>query len=587
MAAPELDALLAADADGPRRLVKDAVVSRRLPDLNRAEGADHKVLSLIKKALKAVDEGDNRTALINARNAVDLAPEHALANQATGLVLERMGKLALAIDFYGLARRFDPTNADVYYNLGLVAWKLDMLDGAERLYRVALQMDPGSAEATINLAGVLRDQERFGDSIELLRAAIYADPENPLYWNSIGTTLLDSNDPEQAITFYTETLRLAPEFARGWHNLGYAQVLCGDAGSSIASSDLALRNPQSAGDRTEMLYSRSQSLLGAGRLAEGWLEYAVRLDDNYASRTIFLVDRPRWDGDVSLAGKRVLLIGEQGVGDEVLFMSVARDMIAEIGPQGQLIVACEGRLAPLFARSFPEARIGTYETKRREGRTVRGAPFIEDWEEIDCWAPMATPLGRYRSDIAAFTDDPAFLTPDPARVAQVRDALALLPEGPKVGLCWKSKLMNSKRSKYFSPFEDWKHVLKTPGIVFVNLQYGEVSEEIERAASDYGAVIHQLPDLDLMADLEGVAALGGALDLALGPLNASTNLTAAVGCPTWFIALNTDWPLLATDRVPFYPASRAFWPKRYGDWASAMREMAGLLSNFAAARQAA
>jgi hypothetical protein len=469
----------------------------------------------------------------------------------------------------------------------MVAWKLDMLEGAERLYRIALNMDPGSIEATINLAGVLRDQGRFSDSIEILRAAIYAAPDNAVYWNSLGTTLLDANDPEQAMTFYRETIRLAPDFARGWHNLGYAQALCGDAEGSVASSDLALRNPQSESDRTEMVYARAQTLLAARRYAEGWRDYEIRLSEHYANGTRYLIRKPRWDGSTSIAGKRLLFIGEQGVGDEVLFLNITRDLIDEIGPEGKLTVVCENRLVPLVQRSFPEADVLFHGTTKREGVFFRGAPPVSDWDAIDLWTPMATPLGRYRDAIEKFPTDRAYLVPDPDRVEAFRAALAQLPPGPKVGLCWKSKLMNAKRSKYYSPFEDWKHVLRTPGVVFVNLQYGDVTEEIPRAAKEHGAVIHEIPGLDLMKDLEGVAALGAALDLAIGPLNASTNLAAAVGCPTWFIALQTDWVLLGTDRAPWYPNSRAFWSQRYGDWASVMKVVAEHLGGFEPARRAA
>lgn len=587
MALLDVDALLAKDAEGPRRQVKDAYAAGRKLDLTRSYGTDPKVLHVIKRALKAADEGDNRSALKHAEKALDLAPELALANQTVGLALERMGHLSLSISFYERAMRLDPKDSGVYYNLGMVAWKLDMLDAAERLYRIALEMNPGSEEAIINLSGVLRDQGRFSDSIEILRAAIYADPENALYWNSIGTTVLDSNDPEQAITFYKETLRLKPDFARGWHNMGYAQVLVGDAEASVASSDMALRNPQSPHDRTEMIYARAQSLLGGGRLAEGWRDYEVRLEDTYQSGVRFRIPRPRWDGDVSIAGKRLMFIGEQGVGDEVLFFSIIRDLLDELGPEGHLTVVCENRLVPLVKRSYPQIDAYFHGTGRKEGVTSRGVPLFKDWDSIDFWTPMATPMGRYRSSIDQFPDDPAYLTPNPERVAQFRAALDALPPGPKVGLCWKSKLMNSKRSKYFSPFEDWKHVLRTPGVVFVNLQYGDVSEEIPRALAEHGVAIHELPGLDLFNDLEGVAAASAALDLAIGPLNASTNLAAAVGCPTWFIALKTDWVLLGTDKAPWYPRSRAFCPQRYGDWAGVMQVVARELQTFTPARQAA
>jgi tetratricopeptide (TPR) repeat protein len=580
----DIDALLAADAQGAKRTVKDACVGRHLPNLQHAESNDRKLGELIRKAVNLAEE-DPPGAARYALKAVNLEPEHPIANQAMGMALERLGRLSQAIEFYERAWRFNPADPNIYYNLGIVAWKLDMLDAAERFYRIALDMQPGSTEAIVNLAGVLRDQGRTADAVEILRASIYAAPENPLYWNSLGSVLLDGGDPEQAKTFYEETLRLTPDFARGWHNLGFAQLLIGDVEGSLASSERALINPEGATDEAEMRHGRAMAFLASGRLEEGWRDHGVRLEHAYSHATHFVAHKPRWNADTPIAGKHLLLVAEQGVGDEVLFLNVVPDLVEELGPEGRLTVACDGRLAPLVERSFPTVRAGGHGTVRKEGLTFRGAP-LADWNEVDLWTPMGTPPERYRRSIDAFPDTP-YLKPDPDRVAAYQAALAELPPGPKVGLCWKSKLMSAKRTKFFSPFEDWQHVLRTPGAVFVNLQYGDVSQEIPLAEKDYGVTIHQIPGLDLMGDLEGVAALGAALDLAIGPLNASTNLAGAAGCPVWFVTLKTSWVLLSTDRAPWYPRSRAFCPSRYGEWTSVMKQVGGELADFAAARQAA
>ena len=586
----DFDALLAANAQGAKREVKDAQPIHAALDLTSERVKSGKVLSLLKRAVKTADEGDLPTAGRLTIKALDLDPENPASNQVMGLILERMNRLSQSIDFYERALNRDPGNADIYYNLGLVGWKLDMLEHAEKFFRVALNIAPGGQDATINLSGVLRDQGLYEDSIEILRAATYADPTNAMYWNSIGTSVLEMGDPQGALTFYQEALRLSPDFARVWHNLGYAQTLIGDVEESTRSSDKALLNPKSGSDRAEMLYSRALSLLASGELERGWDDYEIRLEADYKNATWFLTSAPRWDGRSPLKGQRLVMFGEQGIGDEVLFLNLAPDLIEEIGPEGELTIACEKRLAPLVARSFLKARVIPHATKKQEGRAFRGAPGIQDWNEVDLWCAMATPnliLRRKVEDFPSGPDAKGHFKPDPDRVAAMRAALDELPAGLKVGLCWKSKLMTAKRSKYFSPFEDWRSVLKTPGAVFVSLQYGEVDEEIAQAAKDYGVTIHQIPGLDLMNDLDGVAALGAALDLSMGPLNASTNLAGAVGGEVWFTALTSNWPLHGTTRVPAYPRARAFCPSVYGQWAEPLKTMAAELAQKIEARKAA
>ena len=97
---------------------------------------------------------------------------------------------------------------------------------------------------------------------------------------------------------------------------------------------------------------------------------------------------------------------------------------------------------------------------------------------------MGSALQYYRKSLADFPRKP-FLVPDPARVAEYKKQMATLP-GKKVGICWRSMLMTGKRAKYFSPIDAWGDLLQTPGITFVNLQYGDSAPDIARAEEKFG-----------------------------------------------------------------------------------------------------
>ncbi len=577
----------AAEPDG-------AVSIEAKPDLKRArslnlqdtDAADRlrKLVPMLREAHKLLSDQQVPKAARKTLEALDVDPDSAIANHMMGLCLDKLGHISRALDFYERAWRLDPMDAALHHNLGMAAWKLDMLDAAERFYRIALEINPGDVDVTINLAGVMRDNGRFADAIEILRATIYANQENASLWNSLGTVLLEQGAADQALTFYDEALRLNPKFGRAWHNTAYARVNLGKPDWAMEAYDNALEFAACRSDSVNMHYGRALTLLALGRLEEAWKEYDIRLDADYGGATLFISPKPMWFGDGDVAGKRVLLIGEQGLGDEVLFASCFQEFIDELGPDGHLTIACEHRLRPLFERSFPAARIIEHRTVSHESRDVRGVPEITDWDEFDLWAPIASIVKRYRSSVEEFPYRESFLTADESRLAEMRAALAALPAGPKIGLCWKSKLMNVKRSKYFSAFEQWKPILQTPGAVFVSMQYGDTSEEIAFARDELGVEIHTIPDLDLMKDLEGVAAAGAALDLVIGPANASTNLAASVGGVIWQIGQKTHWPFHNTDRLPWYPTARAFIAERIGEWDGALAKTANALKEFVAAR---
>ena len=274
-------------------------------------------------------------------------------------------------------------------------------------------------------------------------------------------------------------------------------------------------------------------------------------------------------------------MGEQGLGDEVLFANILPDIVEALGPRGKLVLAVEPRLVTLFQRSFPTAEVGGHASYKVSGHTVRGAAFVEENpERIDLWAPLGSPLRRFRRSLDAFPSRERFLTPDPARVAHWRKVLQRAPAGAKVGILWKSMNVRGERGRNFSPFHQWGAVLKTPGISFVNIQYGDCAPELELARRELGVDIWQPPDIDLKNDLDDVAALTSALDLTLGFANATSNLAAACGAPTWIISVPGAWTRLGTTQMPWYPQARVFLPEAYGRWEGIMGEVADALAKF-------
>ena len=155
--------------------------------------------------------------------------------------------------------------------------------------------------------------------------------------------------------------------------------------------------------------------------------------------------------------------------------------------------------------------------------------------------------------------------------------LAALGPGLKVGLLWKSLKVASQRSRFYAPFAAWAPVLETPGVSFVNLQYGDCEAELAYARETLGVEIWSPPGIDLKDDLDEVAALASALDIVAGPANATINIAAACGTPAWFVCPPGGWPMLGTDRYPWYPAARVFMPPGFNRWEPAMAAMAEAL----------
>jgi hypothetical protein len=353
----------------------------------------------------------------------------------------------------------------------------------------------------------------------------------------------------------------------------------GDADGAIADLDAAESLALLPGEAAGMRVARAKALLATGHIEAGWAAYEARLDPRYEDAVHFPVDRPPWTPQTELAGKRLLLIGEQGLGDEVLFAQAVPDMIAEAGG---VSLAVDPRLVPLFARSFPQAAVHAHVSARIDHRFVRTARLAPDeMAAIDVFAPLAAPLRRLRPSLEAFGQG-GYLKADPARTAHWRGLLAALP-GKTVGVLWKSLVMDADRVRQFAPFPAWAPVLAAPGVTFVNLQYGDSAAEAAYARDQWGAALWTPPGIDLKDDLDDLAALTCALDLTLGPANATTNIAGACGAPLWLISTPYAWPRLGSADYPWYPQAQVFTPQSYGRWDAVMTEIAAALRPFSRA----
>ena len=529
--------------------------------------------ALVSAAVEAVNAQRNVEGARLGLRAVKDHPECAPGYLASAVALERLGFLAEALAFYEQALARSPNDPSICALLGATAGRCRQPKLAEQFYRLAVQLEPNEPAHLNNLAGVLRDLGRFDDAIELLRQRLYLNPELAALWNTLGTVVQEQGDAETAQTFLAEAARLDPKNPGARHNAALALADLGRFEEAEAALDVALTLADSDAARAEMRSARAYARLGAGHLAGGWEDYEARFDPLTREPTFIHAHAPRWDRQSALAGKHLLVMGEQGLGDEVIFMSALPDAVAAAG---QVTIACEKRLAPLVARSFPSARVIGYRTQLQNGRLNR---FIEPgaWEGVDLWAPLADLAVAYRPTTARFPDARGYLIADPARVGAFRAQLAGAP-GLKIGIAWKSLIMTGKRARGFAPFAAWAPLLTAPNAVFYSLQYGSTDEEEAYAAEKWGLSLRKIEGLDVKDDLEGVAAAGCALDLVIGPANASTNLAAACGGDVWFMVRRPAWPMLGTAGMPWYPHTRVFcageksWHALFEEIASAARE---------------
>ena len=332
-------------------------------------------LPFIHQSLALMKADKHRESAEMALRALEIDERCGIAWHLLAICREKAGDFTSSLKCYETALELCPDEPEIANDLGRLAYAMGMKDTAEHLFTHYLSRKPDQVEGVNNLACAQRDQMRFAEAIETLRPAIQKHPTHPLLWNTLGTILAEQGDMAGAVTFFDETLRIDPEHAKARYNRANCRLALGDAQGALEDCEAAIPGVTLGSEVAMMKLARSTMLLACGRLGEGWDAYEVRLDPDFVDVTHFMADPPAWTPDMALEGKKLLLVGEQGLGDEVLFANIVPDILEELGPEGRLSIAVEPRLVKLFQRSFPQAKVGAHATFKVDHHCVRAVPF--------------------------------------------------------------------------------------------------------------------------------------------------------------------------------------------------------------------
>jgi len=432
----------------------------------RAQGRLELAIDLCLEVLRRKPDEPQACALLG-----EIALEAGMADRAVLL-------LARAAD----QRPFDPA---LHVNLGAAHQTLRQWDEAEDHYRRALALKPGLVQARSNLGAVLAAKGDVAAAEREYRAAISDAPSFVGAHVNLGNLLRDQGRMTEAIESYRKAVACDPSHAQAHNNLGGTLLL------------------------NEMW-------------SEGWAEYEWRwrLGEHAPLRARHTL--PLWTGE-ALAGRRLLVWGEQGLGDVLLLATMLPDLLAT---GADVVLEVDGRLAPLFARSFPQAAVIPW------GASPPPCAFQAD-------------IGRlgqfFRSDAAAFAGKKPYLVPDPARVATFKRRYEALGRGPKIGLSWRSQspvhLRKSLPLDVFAPLFE-----ALPEAVFVSLQYGDTVQERAAFEQRFGVRLFHDDSFDNRDDLDGLAAQIGALDHVVTVSNLNTHFAGAQGVPAHvLVTANALW----------------------------------------------
>ena len=372
---------------------------------------------------------------------------------------------------------------------------------------------------------------------------------------------------DEAVSLFQKAIEINPSFADAYCSLAIISEESGMLDEALSYYQKALQiNPEDA----ETHWNMSLALLSIGDFKQGWREYEWRFEvKDFKQRSLPI---PRWDGS-SLEGKNLFIQAEQGIGEEIMFASCLPELTAHTA---RCIIECDKRLGPIFARSFPKAEVMTH------------VPSLNDVQEYIAAVDMKTAIGSLplflRPDLSSFPQYKAYLIPDTSKVALWRNRFEALGKGLKIGISWRGGGIISEKRLRSTVLDQWDTLLTIPGVHYINLQYGDCTQELAEVKENFGVTIHHWEDADPLKDLDGFAAQVSALDLVISVDNATVHMAGALGIPVWtMLPYACDWRWMRDfEDTPWYKMMRLFRQNSPGDWSRVFEGLASNLRQYAA-----
>lgn len=403
------------------------------------------------------------------------------------------------------------------------------LSEAETIYVRLLEQNHNNTGLMATLGSLYIQTKRFGLGIHFLEAAMALGLKQPDAYTNLGLAYTQCNMREKAKKNFEQSIKNDPSPEA----LANYSAMFIENGESKRCAALCEQSLAMKPDNRLAHWNLAISLLGDGVWERAWDEHEWGLKDDFMRENRVVLDVPIWDGT---PGKSVLVYGEQGLGDEIMFASMLPDLLKT----NKVIIECHKKLATLFQKSFPGTPVhGT--------RTDQAVDWAYD-DPIDYRLCIGS-LGKfYRRSREAFPGTP-YLKADP------------LPKGEKfrVGIAWKgggSKL--GRVQKRSVPLSWWQSILSVPNVEFVSLQHTKEKEDLA-VASALGYQINVMDEYAKSDDYYETARLVASCDLVISVCTSVIHLAGALGVPCW--VMTPKWPAWRyqnTGGMPWYRSVRLY-----------------------------
>ena len=417
-------------------------------------------------------------------NISKLEEKDFFAYNIKGLIYFKNSNFHEAKNYFEQAININSKYLDSYNNLGVCLLELEKLDEAYIVFKDAHEIDPDNVNTLVNLGNVFSLQDNILEAIKIYNKALNLDPNNQEILSNIAICYCRENKEKEAKIYYDKAIKINPYD----YKLMYA----------YCTLQLKLNN-----------FSSSWNLFDSRLLIE---KNKVKLNN------FELVKNNLFTNLELNAENKLLILREQGIGEEILFGSIYKDIIYNFK---NVKIEADKRLLSVFNRSFQNdifVEDGYYSKNSK----------ISEFDNVIYAGSMIKFFRKKRTD---FTNSNYLLARNDI-VDKYKEELSDYKEKLKIGISWKSvfNIYGGLKSLELSDFKQ----LFSHERVFINLQYGDSIKEVNQLMES-GLNLYNFNNIDLFNDFDSLISILKNIDVFVTVSNSTAHFAGALGVPTILI----------------------------------------------------
>ncbi len=521
------------------------------------------IAALFADASKLHQDGRIREAEYVYKQILAVQPDHFDCLHALGVALYQLGDYAEAVRLIALALQRNPHDVIALNNLGSALAVQGRLAEALASFSAAVATRPDYAEAHVHRGDVLRELGRDAEAIESYGHAQALRQDLADIHCGRGIALANLKRVDEAIQSYDQALKLRPDYAEAHCGRGIALAALDRIDEAL---DSFARAQSLRPDYAEAHVNEATYRLLLGDFERGWEKYEWRWQTARfkANRRSFV--QALWRGSDDIAGKTILLYGEQGFGDTIQFARYV-PLVAAFG--ARIILEVPGPLHALTASLPGKPQI-----------VSAGDPL----PDFDLQCPLLSLPLAFRTRLDTIPCDIPYLSAPAEKASAWRERLGAHTK-PRIGLVWAGNPrkdqphINRLDHERSLALDQIAPLLEVDACSFYSLQKGDDAQRQPREGPWCDRAVDFTDDLH---DFSDTAALIENLDLVISVDTSVLHLAGALGKSVWLMnRYNTCWRWFRDrDDTPWYPGVRLFRQNAARDWGPVIGRIATALRDY-------